>query len=1474
MEKVRRISKRSCFRQIAACLLLYCLFFNASLVLAEVVMTSNPAGTIEVTPLNGGTTQGMTATDRAIGHFSDFDIIAGHTVTCTQPGPSANALFRVFSEDGTQIFGTFNANGGIWLIDAAGILIGSTGQINVPRLVASGLAMSDTVFKDVLAGVTKKMEFSGGDGPGIVAIDAGGTINATDSVYLVGRSIFNNGAILCPDGLVVMAAGSTVKLGLPGSNVIVDVQNLNTDLIADSSNRVENNGTVGGSSVDKLVLAAGDVWSTALDVGSLAAVANRNIRLDDDVTATGSVEVLGGQEPGKARIEIAGNITAASMRLKNGNDTNGEMSYSGIYVNDGKNLTATDGDVVVEAVHDIILSGNVEATGDIFLNADEDGYGDPRDQDLYNPMPYGGGDLMAHGTITAGGNVDILGNSIYLGDDVSANGGDLSITGRTSPESNNGTTLINDSIWGEIQVAEGKTLYAGKDVYIKDAGTSQEALGMMMLTGYESLAIVAGGADGVDDGEIFVENTTIRVESDTSLTLQQDESLNLGDDQWVFENQGSTDLTLISNESSVIAVDASHPLSGDDDNAADQWQSIGATAKGDIDLSGPGQITTRELLSHEGDITVESTGSYVDATEDITATLGSVSLTASCGISDAADIFAGTNVNINSNLTLLGCEWVWDDTASGWVFDYDSEDWDFVEGGAWVWQGNQYITAQNGTLTAEQWIHKYTPGELHMYGGSPDLAIDLKYLGYIYDSYGYPTVLTAGNLYMRANGDIQIAGDITGLGWWRSPGNVYQNYPWQQLFFETNYDGEPVLWPWAAGGVSIISEKGKIYTEPQVMPVANSVLLNGDNGNGYEPAPDDYWLRVAIEGYSDDVTHRSVLPEGAEEWYEGLMFQACLVWNAPLNEAAGVDLPYADGKAAIVLMSKEDLKLAGYPDLDGGDLDGGDLVNSVSGVLRTGASLTAYGRYAATEEFSLDGVDSWLEWEDYIYNVPHKYAGLVDLEALGDGFNAYAKEQGYVPETDFEDENIENRVDFAVFKGLVEDYLDSIGGFELTAVDDRPGVGFLDEPGVEIGGFIRNEGVPIDVAIYAASTENDVVIAENARITVEPGFPYQPVFAIENNYEEPRYEFDSGATVVLDAYDTVTVEGILDHLFQFEDLDGISSFTNELHNYFGDDIDLGGFDLAFTEYLITNNYIQEGTEVTEFKEWASANFDLFKELFVDFFIDYFKDFDFEGLLRVANFRLEACSRRTGTLGQAIDEGTLPFADTTWVMEWFLGDAYVLRGEGDLGITRAWVLDDNPVIIPEPEPEPEPEFEPIPPAPLYDITAVPGVERVGFGPAGCPALLVWLAGEIGVPEETIQIYVANTFAYSTDIQPCEMCARLKGAATTLQDPEGTAIAALGRVINEFVTTPAPPSPEQMASVATTLAEHTDDGTYYAAAGQWIDALVAYVTILNTEMRWSIDDSIALAMGKYGAPVTASGNASLVAYVQARLAPIGG
>ena len=172
-----------------------------------------------------------------------------------------------------------------------------------------------------------------------------------------------------------------------------------------------------------------------------------------------------------------------------------------------------------------------------------------------------------------------------------------------------------------------------------------------------------------------------------------------------------------------------------------------------------------------------------------------------------------------------------------------------------------------------------------------------------------------------------------------------------------------------------------------------------------------------------------------------------------------------------------------------------------------------------------------------------------------------------------------------------------------------------------------------------------------------------------------------------------------------------------------------------------------------------------------------------------------------------------------------------------------------------------------------IAAAPLPEEVEFMISGCPALIEWTAEELGMDGQMAKVWIAGTLASSSDIQPCDACANLKSAAAVLQDADGTHIAALAQVINEFVSSAAPPSEEQMASIADAIANKSEEGNAYALAGEYIDALVAYVGIME-DLGYSPEDSITVVSDKYVAPLVERGNTTLAVYVAVRLTSLGG
>jgi len=291
MKKLRKISKEYCLRQIICYWLVFYMLLGIP---AQIALAPPPVLPQGYELLGGGsdlpdygTSDAMYLRNIANGTIvrwnGGFNINGGQLAQFEFITDGSSIMNRDETGNLSNIFGTLNANGNVFIINPAGIVFGGGATINVNQLVASGLDMTADAFNDTLDGVSK-MVFSGGSGD--VTIDGLLDADGTDSLYFVGENVFNDGHIFCPDGLVVMAAGEEMYLGQPGSPVIVEL----ADLTAGPGNQVNNDGGVGLTGDDrvrKLVLAAGDVWSKAINknVEQLAVVSTGNVYFDGDVHA-------------------------------------------------------------------------------------------------------------------------------------------------------------------------------------------------------------------------------------------------------------------------------------------------------------------------------------------------------------------------------------------------------------------------------------------------------------------------------------------------------------------------------------------------------------------------------------------------------------------------------------------------------------------------------------------------------------------------------------------------------------------------------------------------------------------------------------------------------------------------------------------------------------------------------------------------------------------------------------------------------------------------------------------------------------------------------------------------------------------------------------------------------------------------------------------------------------------------------------
>ncbi|MBN2132609.1 MAG: filamentous hemagglutinin N-terminal domain-containing protein, partial [Sedimentisphaerales bacterium] len=201
------------------------------------------------------------ASDRAIIDYQTFNIGLPETVEFIQPSSTASVLNRILSASPTTIDGTLLANGRVFFVNPAGIIFGESARVNVTQLIASALNISNTDF------INGNYVFS--DGAGSVVNK--GNIEA-ERAYLIGRQVANFGNIDCPGGYAVLAAGERVFLGVPGSDLFVEVEAPKAPEAPVEGAAVANEGTINAGSGKIILAAAGDLYSQAIsNVGTLSA---------------------------------------------------------------------------------------------------------------------------------------------------------------------------------------------------------------------------------------------------------------------------------------------------------------------------------------------------------------------------------------------------------------------------------------------------------------------------------------------------------------------------------------------------------------------------------------------------------------------------------------------------------------------------------------------------------------------------------------------------------------------------------------------------------------------------------------------------------------------------------------------------------------------------------------------------------------------------------------------------------------------------------------------------------------------------------------------------------------------------------------------------------------------------------------------------------------------------------------------------
>ncbi|MFS2134599.1 YDG domain-containing protein [Duganella sp. Dugasp56] len=153
-----------------------------------------------------GKTYSITNTPNTIINWQSFSVASDEITRFIQQSADSKVLNRITGQDPTQILGSLQSNGKVFLINPNGVMFGAGSRVDVNGLVASSLAISNA---DFLAG---RNNFTDVASAGKVSNAGTITTPAGGQIFLVAPAVENSGIISSANGDVVLAAGHSVQL--------------------------------------------------------------------------------------------------------------------------------------------------------------------------------------------------------------------------------------------------------------------------------------------------------------------------------------------------------------------------------------------------------------------------------------------------------------------------------------------------------------------------------------------------------------------------------------------------------------------------------------------------------------------------------------------------------------------------------------------------------------------------------------------------------------------------------------------------------------------------------------------------------------------------------------------------------------------------------------------------------------------------------------------------------------------------------------------------------------------------------------------------------------------------------------------------------------------------------------------------------------------------------------------------------------
>lgn len=542
--------------------------------------------------------------------WQSYNLNRNDIVNYLQPGRSSIALNRILSSSPSQINGQINANGHVILVNPNGIFFGSSANINVGGLIATGLDISPT---DFMNGNYLFKEVSDTDG----VIINGGIITASlgGDVTLLGKQVKNEGLISANLGSVNLAAGKEAVLtfdaeGLVGIKITKAI--LQDELGVDPA--VLNSGEIDAQSGHILLTASQsqDVFSQAVNTGNINQATSVVVNEDGTFTLGAGADV----------------------------------------VNSGT-ISASTGDNLVNAGRVVALGENVTSSGAILADSRHGDAGEIELHSVEKTILNDGSVTTAISDESKGGVIKVLGDKVGLFDTASVN---------TTGYGNGGTILLGGDYQGKNRLVRNATVtYVGKDTSI-NTSSMYSGNGGKIIVWSDDTTRYYGNIQN-HGGNVYGNGGFVEISGKEYLDFNGD--VNLGSDTGVvgtllLDPRNIRVLSLGSDlATATLAFDTNS--TGTSDINATSIETL--LASGNVQLEARADILVDEAISVASGNTSSLTmlaGDDIEINNKITLGSGDLTLTAnvgSCGTNGCTSsglVSDGTNLRIGADLSTNG----------------------------------------------------------------------------------------------------------------------------------------------------------------------------------------------------------------------------------------------------------------------------------------------------------------------------------------------------------------------------------------------------------------------------------------------------------------------------------------------------------------------------------------------------------------------------------------------------------------------------------------------------------------------------------------------------------------------------------------------------------------------------------------------------------------------------------------------------